>query len=194
MKKVHVVVVATAVIILSLVFCFGSFTLASSKTHTSIQRAVAKSADAAFNEGFCVYPNSPLGKMVAEELRARGHRVLTLSSPIECDGQFLAVSIEWVNISYFPLTAKGHIRAITIYSSAGDPTHYLQYRDAKEKEKALKSFERTQRPQLQAYLLVDVFDESKGLICLRGYQDHLIRETAKAIAGAVERLSKEDIQ
>ncbi|ASJ12266.1 hypothetical protein [Thermococcus thioreducens] len=187
MRKTYGVVLTLAV--LSLVFYFGSFTLANSETHVSVQTGSMRNVNATFNEGFCVYPDSPFGKMVATELKGRGHKVMTLSSPVECDGQFLAVWVEWFNVSYSPILAEGQVRVVAIYSSAGDPAHYLSYRNATDKEKALMAFSRTERPQFQAYILLDISDESRGIIGLRGYQNHLLREAVKATVDRIESLS-----
>ncbi len=190
MKKVAVFLLVLA--LAALVFYFGSFTLAKSETHMSAQTGGVRNANATFNNGFCIYPDSPFGKMVAAELKARGHKVLTLSALVKCDGQFLAVWIEWFNISYSPIIARGQVRVIAVYSSTGDPAHYLSYRNATNKERALIAFNRTGIPQFQAYILADVSDESWGLIGLRGYRDYLMRQAAKAIAARAGRFELEE--
>ncbi|WP_461865596.1 hypothetical protein [Thermococcus sp.] len=189
MKKVYLV--GIAVMILALTFYFGDFTLARSETHASAQIGGLRNANATFNEGFCVYPDSPFGNLVAAELRARGHKVLTLSAPVECDGQFLAVWVEWFNVSYSPVLSKGHVQVIAIYSSVGDPSHYLKYKNATDKRRALIEFERSKQPQFQAYIITDVSDESEGFIAFRGYQDYLLRQAAKAVADQAERFGLE---
>ncbi|WP_258084570.1 hypothetical protein [Thermococcus thermotolerans] len=192
MKKAYLV--GTVVIILTLTFYFGDFALARSETHATSQIGSLKNVNATFNEGFCVYPDSPFGKMVAAELEERGHKVLTLSAPVECDGQFLAVWIEWFNVSYSPVLARGQVRIVAIYSSAGDPAHYLSYRNATDKESALMTFDRTDRPQFQAYILLDISDDSRGIIALRGYQNHLLREAVKATVDRVESISHGEVE
>ncbi|WP_297092261.1 hypothetical protein [Thermococcus sp.] len=187
MRKVYAVVLV--LVVLSFTFYFGNFFMARPETHTSARTGSMKSVNATFNDGFCVYPDSPLGKMVAEELRGRGYKVLLLSAPVECDGQFLAVWVKWFNVSYSPVLARGHVRVIAVYSSAGDPTHYLRYRNATDGTAALMDFEDTQIPQFQAYVLVDVSDESRGIIGLRGYQDYLMREAAKAVVGNIKHVT-----
>ncbi|NJE10101.1 hypothetical protein [Thermococcus sp. MAR1] len=175
--------------ILALVFYLGNFQLATSRVDSVAMTGISQSANTLFNEGFCVYPDSPFGNLVASELRARGHRVLTLSAPVECDGQFLAVWVEWFNVSYSPILARGQVRVVAIYSSAGDPSHYLKYRNATDKEKALMTFEGTDRPQFQAYIILHLSDDSRGIIGLRGYQNHLLREAVKATVDRIESLS-----
>lgn len=184
MKKVYLV--GIVVMILTLTFYFGDFALARSETHASAQIGGLRNANATFNEGFCVYPDSPFGNLVAAELRARGHKVLRLSAPMECDGQFLAVWVEWFNVSYSPVLSKGHVRVIAVYSSVGDPSHYLKYRNATDKRRALIEFERTKKPQFQAYIIADVSDESEGFIALKGYRGYLLRQAAKAVADQAE--------
>ncbi|NJE60950.1 hypothetical protein [Thermococcus sp. 21S7] len=188
MKKLHLV--GMVMVVLVLIFYFGDFTLARSETHASVQTVGVRNTNATFNEGFCVYPDSPFGGLVASELRARGHRVLTLSAPVECDGQFLAVWVEWVNVSYLPVLSKGHVLAVAIYSSAGDPTPYLKYMNATDKKKALLKLEGTKKPQFQTHIIAEVSDESEGFIALRGYHDYLLRQAAKAIADQVEGIRR----
>ncbi|ASJ06951.1 hypothetical protein [Thermococcus pacificus] len=175
------------VVALSIAFYWGDFTFASSKTTSSVKFGSDVSTNATVNSGFCVYPDSPFGKMVAEELRNRGYKVLLLGAPVECDGQFLAVWVEWINASYTPLYAEGSIRVGAIYSSAGDPSHYLGYRNATDKEAALVNFEKTSTPQIRGYLRITVSDSSKGIIGFRGYAKHLMRSAAKSIASSVLR-------
>ncbi len=179
---------ALVLVLLSVLFYWGNFAFASSKTTSSGQSGLAVSANATVNSGFCVYPDSPFEKMVAEELRNRGYRVLLLGAPVECDGQFLAVWVEWLNVSYTPFYARGSVRVSAIYSSAGDPSHYLRYRNATDKRRALIDFERTSVPQIRAYLIITVSDSSKGLIGFRGYSNHLLRIAAKSIASSVLKL------
>lgn len=176
------------VVLLVLVFYLGNFTFASSETTSSGQSGSALSANATVNPGFCVYPDAPFGKMVAEELRNRGYKVLLLGAPVECDGQFVAVWVEWLNVSYTPFYARGSIRVGAIYSSAGDPTHYLRYRNATDKRTALIDFEKTSVPQIRGYLLITVSDSSKGLIGFRGYGNHLMKSAARSVVDSVLKL------
>jgi len=69
-----------------------------------------------------------------------GHKVKLLDEPKECDGQFLAVWVEKVNITYTPIKSSGAVRALAIYSSIGRPKHYLEYKNAENKTLALRSF------------------------------------------------------
>jgi len=190
MRKAYVAVLV--IVVLLLAFCSGDFILASSETHVSTQTAVAKSANAIFNEGFCVYPDSYFGKIVAAELKARGHKVITLSSPVECDGQFLAVWVEELNVTYSPVLSKGNVRVVAIYSSAGDPTHYLRYSNATDKDTALRTFYTTEGAQLQAYIIAEVSDESRGFISFKGYRNYLLRRAAEVIAHQAERFELDE--
>ncbi|NJE06204.1 hypothetical protein E3E36_08630 [Thermococcus sp. M36] len=187
MKKVGAFLLVFALTVLAVYF--GNFTLAKSETIANAQIGALRNANTIFNDGFCVYPDSSFGKMVAAELEERGHKVLTLSAPVECDGQFLAVWIEWFNVSYSPILARGQVRVVAIYSSAGGPTHYLSYRNATDKERALITFDRTDRPQFQAYILLDISDDSRGIIGLGGYRDYLTGKAVKAIVDHIENLS-----
>ena len=184
MRRMYLISMVLIIMLIS--FYFGSFTLIISETNSSAQTATSRDANATFNEGFCVYPDSPFGNLVASELKARGHKVLTLSAPVECDGQFLAVWVEWVNVSYFPVFSKGQLKAVAIYSSAGDPSHYLRYRNSTDKRKALITFNETDGPQVQGYIIVRISDESKGIMSLRGYQDYLMRKAAEMVARQAE--------
>ena len=184
----HAYALALVFILLAAVFYWGNFILAFSETTSSGQSGSALSANATVNSGFCVYPDSPLGRTVAEELRDRGYRVLLLSAPVECDGQFIAVWAEGLNVSYTPFYAEGSIRVGAIYSSAGDPTHYLRYRNATDGRTALIDFERTSVPQIRAYLIITVSDSSKGFIGFRGYSNHLMRSAASSVVDSILKL------
>ncbi|KUH33652.1 hypothetical protein APY94_05515 [Thermococcus celericrescens] len=189
MRRAYIAIVVLVVLVLALYF--GDFALAKSETYSTAQVGGSKDANATFSEGFCVYPDSPFGNLVADELRAGGHKVLILSAPVECDGQFLAVWVEGLNISYSPVLSKGRVRAVAVYSSAGDPTHYINYRNAMDKRTALTSFEKTGRAQFQAYIIAEVSDESEGFIAFKGYQDYLLRRAAEVIAHQAERFELE---
>ncbi|NJE46483.1 hypothetical protein E3E35_03440 [Thermococcus sp. GR7] len=181
-------IVAVSLVLLSLLFYFGNFTLAKSETHSGTQVGATRSANATFNEGFCVYSDSAFGKFVVKELKARGYRILPLSTPVECDGQFLAVWVEGVNISYTLVKARGSVKAVAVYSSLGRPKHYLEYLNATDKRKALITFVSDIPGEVQAYTIVTITDDSKGILGLRGYEDYLLRQTAKALVDAVENL------
>jgi hypothetical protein len=189
MRKVHLA--GIVVIILVLAFYFGDFALVKSESHMNGQVGALKNANATFYTGFCVYPDSPFGKLVAGELMSKGYRVLLLPAPVECDGQFLAVWVEWSNVSYSPVFARGEVRVVAIYSSAGDPSHYLRYRNATDKKRALIEFLNTTEPQVQAYILADISDESVGIISVRGYHNYLLKQAAEVIADGVQDLELE---
>lgn len=185
-------VLPLVVLVFSLVFYFGTFTLGRSEARSEVHSEVASPINATFNRGFCVYPDSPFGKIVAGELRNRGHKVLLLAAPVECDGQFLAVWVNYTDVEYSPVLSKGSIRVVAVYSSAGDPADYLHYRNAAGGRNASGSSGITSESQIRAYLVVDVSDESKGLMGYSGYMQHLLKEAARAVVERVEGLSKEE--
>ncbi|AEK72439.1 hypothetical protein GQS_02690 [Thermococcus sp. 4557] len=189
MRKAAVLLLV--VLVFSLVFYFGTFTLGRSESRSEVHSEVASSANATFNRGFCVYPDSPFGKIVAGELMNRGHKVLLLAAPVECDGQFLAVWVNYTDVEYSPVLSKGSIRVVAVYSSAGDPADYPHYRNSTG-EDVPGSSGITSEPQVRAYLVVDVSDESKGLMGYSGYMQHLLKEAARAVVERVEGLSKEE--
>ncbi|ASJ09021.1 hypothetical protein A3L11_07180 [Thermococcus siculi] len=191
MRRRNVYILLLAVLILSVVFYWGNFAFAVSKAASTAQVGTARESNATVNPGFCIYPDSKLGELVADELRNRGHRVLLLSAPVQCDGQFAALWVEWINVTYTPVFARGEIKVIAIYSSAGDPTHYLRYRNATDRRTALIDFEKTEVPQIRSYVILTVSDTSKGIMSLRGYADHLMEQSAKALADSLEKLGKE---
>ncbi|NJE30981.1 hypothetical protein E3E38_07985 [Thermococcus sp. 18S1] len=189
MRKAAVLLLV--VLVFSIVFYFGTFTLGRSEARSEVHSEVASPINATFNRGFCVYPDSPFGKIVAGELRDRGHKVLLLAAPVECDGQFLAVWVNYTDVEYSPVLSKGSIRVVAVYSSAGDPADYLHYRNSTGEYVPGSSWI-TSEPQVRAYLVVDVSDESKGLMGYSGYMQHLLKEAARAVVERVEGLSKEE--
>lgn len=190
MRWINAYLAPIVVLVLSVAFYWGNFALVLSETAHDVQLGTAVEHDAKVNSGFCIYPNSKLGKLVAEELKSRGEKVLLFSSPIQCDGQFLAVWVEWLNTTYTPLFSKGEIRIGAIYSSAGDPSHYLIYRNTTDKREALISFEKSRRPQIRGYVILTVSDTSKGIMSFRGYSEHMMNEAAKALADSLEKLQQ----
>jgi hypothetical protein len=187
-KRLYVLLIA--VLVLSVAFAWGNFAFAVSKATPIAQTGTARESNATVNPGFCIYPESKLGELVAEELKNRGERVLLLSAPVKCDGQFVAVWAEWLNVTYTPVFSKGQIRVIAIYSSAGDPTHYLIYKNATDKRKALITFEKSSTPQVRSYVILTVSDTSKGVMSLPGYSGHLMKEAAKVLANSLEKLQQ----
>lgn len=184
MRKVAALLLV--VVTLSRIFYSGTFSLGESKTHSWSRSGIATAASATFYEGFCVYPDSHFGKLVRDELRGGGYKVLLLSAPVECDGQFLAVWVDGVNVSYTPFMARGRIKVIAIYSSLGRPKHYLEYLNATNKSLTLMSFVSDTPGEVQAYVMVDVEDSSIGIMGFIGYHDYLRREAAKALVDSAE--------
>ncbi|AFL94398.1 hypothetical protein CL1_0186 [Thermococcus cleftensis] len=185
MRKLHLA--AAVLLVLLLAFYFGPFVFGSSKTDSKVV-VMPDQVNVSAGSGFCVYPDSTLGNLVASELRSRGYRVLLLSAPVECDGQFLAVWVEWINITYFPVSSRGHIRVGAFYSSSGDPGDYLSHLNSTGGMGVLSAFNESETPEGQAYLLVDVSDESRGLIGFAGYNRHLLEISSEALVDHVERI------
>ncbi|USS40624.1 hypothetical protein NF865_10125 [Thermococcus aggregans] len=169
-----------------LAFYFGNFGFGKSEIRSSVQLGAASTKNATFKEGFCVYPDSKFGRIVAEELQNRGYKVSVIESPAECNSQFLAVWVEGINTTYFPFMAKGSIKVKAVYSSLGKPDHYLKYLNATDKERELITFVSNVNGEMQAYLVAYVTDSSKGLMGFRWYQEHLMEEAAKNLINSIE--------
>ncbi|HII67618.1 hypothetical protein [Thermococcus sp.] len=183
MKKWKIVAIFLVFILLA--FYFGSFGFGKSEIHSSVQSGVAPTENVIFKESFCVYPDSKLGRIVAEELKNRGYKVSFLESPTECGGQFLAVWVEEINTTYSPFVAKGAIKVKAVYSSLGKPDHYLKYLNATDKERELITFVSNVDGEMQGYLVAYVTDSSKGLMSFRWYQEHLMEEVAKNLINSL---------
>jgi len=184
MKKSTIVVVSF--LFVALIFFAGNFAFVKSYSTSNVMTGIAKAGNIpTFKDGFCVYPDSHFGKLVAEELRNMGHKVKLLDEPKECDGQFLAVWVEKVNITYTPIKSSGVVRALAIYSSIGRPKHYLEYKNAENKTLALRSFVSDVRGEVQAYTIITLKDSSKGIMSFRGYQDYLLKLTAREIVKVI---------
>ncbi|CAD5244026.1 hypothetical protein [Thermococcus camini] len=183
MRKLHLA--AAVFLVLLLAFYFGPFVFGSSKTDS---RAVVMpgQVNVSAGSGFCVYPDSTLGNLVASELRSRGYRVLLLSAPVECDGQFLAVWVERINVTYFPVFARGHVRVGAFYSGSGDPGHLDDSDSSRTKTLGFSGENCTSG--YGVCVLVDVSDESRGIIGFIGYNRHLLRASSEAVVDRVERL------
>jgi len=195
MKKWRIVAISLVFVLLA--FYFGNFGFGKSEIRASTQVGVASTKNATFKEGFCVYPDSKFGRIVAEELQNRGYKVSVIGSPVECNSQFLAVWVEEINITYSPFVAKGTIKVKAVYSSLSKPDHYLKYLNATDKERELISFVSNVDGEMQAYLVAYVTDSSKGLMSFGWYLEHLMEEAAKtlvnSLAGAIENAKIKEI-
>ncbi|ACS89611.1 hypothetical protein [Thermococcus sibiricus] len=183
MKKWKIVAIFLVFILLA--FYFGSFGFGKSEIHSSTQVGAASTKNATFKEGFCVYPDSKFGRVVAEELQNRGYEISVIGSPAECNSQFLAVWVEEINTTYSPFVAKGAIKVKAVYSSLGKPDHYLKYLNATDKERELITFISNVDGEMQGYLVAYVTDSSKGLMSFRWYQEHLMEEVAKNLINSL---------
>ncbi|AHF80266.1 hypothetical protein [Thermococcus paralvinellae] len=189
MKKSTLVVVSF--LFVALIFFAGNFVFVKSHSTSNAATGIAKAGNiSTFKDGFCVYPDSYFRKLVAEELRNEGHKVKLLEEPKECDGQFLAVWIEEINLTYTPIKSSGAVRVIAIYSSIGRPKHYLEYINSENKTAALKSFVGDVNGEVQAYTIITVRDSSWGIMSLRGYQDYLLKLAAREIVKAIDKISQ----
>jgi hypothetical protein len=191
MRRKRLYLLLLAVLILSIAFTLGNFSFAVSNATSSKEMGTAWQSNSTIKSGFCIYPDSQLGKLVGAALKNRGYRVLILRKPIQCDGQFVALWVDWLNVTYTPVFSKGQIRVVAVYSSAGDPTHYLLYKNATDKRRALIEFEKSETPQVRSYIILTISDTSEGIMSFRKYSEHLIKEAAKALTNSLEELHEE---
>ena len=186
--------IAALIGIIIVAFIFGNFAFIKSKTESGASVGAGRSCgNVTVKDGFCIYPNSNFGRLVAEELKARGENVVMLESPTKCNGQFLAVWVEEVNITYTPFFSKGSAKVHFIYSSIGDPSHYLRYKNATDKEKEFIKFI-VNKSEVEASGEIIVNDNSKGLMSFMGYQRYLLKQAAATIVNRVQKIALDNIE
>lgn len=186
--------IAALIGIIIVAFIFGNFAFIKSKTESGASVGAGRSCgNVTVKDGFCIYPNSNFGRLVAEELKARGENVVMLESPTKCNGQFLAVWVEEVNITYTPFFSKGSAKVRFIYSNTGNPSHYLRYENATEKEREFITYI-VNNSEVDASGEIVLTDQSKGLMSLKGYQKYLLKQAATGILREVQKIALDNIE
>ncbi|MDK2782975.1 MAG: hypothetical protein PWQ32_564 [Thermococcaceae archaeon] len=186
MKRSHIALILVLAVVTA--FIFGDFVFISSRSDINASTGVGRvCGNVTINEGFCIYPNSDFGRIMADELQARGEEVVILESPTKCEGQFLAVWVEEMNVMYSPFFSRGSIKAHFIYSNVGDPAHYLRYENATDKEKEFIKFI-VNKSEVGASGEIILIDRSKGVMSLKGHKRYLLKRAAIAIVSELQKI------